>query len=151
MNAGNAQALMNQEGAFTDILASARQYMITQDGALVIYAPNSDTLTGRGWLPAAQTQEPLLRPAAFAGRQQDRRHIMKRASSRAALLALTAAAAACAVTPPTISQTGDIDPAYTQPYASNGISPITNAAPSSSRRTLSLPPPRYCSTARFTS
>lgn len=40
-------ALMNQERAFTDILGSARQYTITQDGALVIYAPNGDTITAR--------------------------------------------------------------------------------------------------------
>jgi putative lipoprotein len=42
-----AAALMNQERAFTDILGSARQYTITQDGALVIYAPNGDTITAR--------------------------------------------------------------------------------------------------------
>ena len=40
-------ALMNQERAFTDILGSARQYTITQDGALVIYGPNGDTITAR--------------------------------------------------------------------------------------------------------
>ena len=40
-------ALMNQERAFTDIIGSARQYTITQDGALVIYAPNGDTITAR--------------------------------------------------------------------------------------------------------
>jgi len=52
---------------------------------------------------------------------------MKRASSLAALLALATTAAACAVTPPATSQQGDMrmetDPAYTQPYASNVISP----------------------------
>ncbi|MEQ9435214.1 MliC family protein [Hyphomonas sp.] len=52
---------------------------------------------------------------------------MKRASSLAALLTLAAATAACAVTPPATSQQGDMrmetDPAYTQPYASNIISP----------------------------
>ncbi|MEQ8301491.1 MAG: MliC family protein [Hyphomonas sp.] len=44
-----------------------------------------------------------------------------------ALLALAASAAACAVTPPATSQQGDLrmanDPAYTQPYASDVISP----------------------------
>ena len=40
-------ALMNQERAFTDILGSARQYTIAPDGALVIYAPNGDTITAR--------------------------------------------------------------------------------------------------------
>tara|TARA_R110000787_G_scaffold1372_7_gene5088 strand:- start:5346 stop:6182 length:837 start_codon:yes stop_codon:yes gene_type:complete len=44
---GCPPALMNQERAFTDILGSARQYTITQDGALVIYAPNGDTITAR--------------------------------------------------------------------------------------------------------
>ena len=44
---GCPPALMNQERAFIDILGSARQYTITQDGALVIYAPNGDTITAR--------------------------------------------------------------------------------------------------------